>query len=236
MGILSSNSRAFTLIELLISIAIVALLISLMLPSLARARESARAVKCLANHKQIVFACRVYADENKGFGPALGEPYLKLPNWALVVQQSGGRAGETPDALYSTGSVLVCPSSVAIYPQAMTRTYASNATGLAGQPGDRASFDDPLAPAHVRYDQISNPSRLPLEFDSLIAVPATGGAPPSTRTASVLDLRNSGHIVQRLGAKGLRFHNAKRSFQVGMFDGSANSSAEVPLEWLEPLP
>lgn len=217
-------------------IGVIALLVALLLPALSQAREAGRAVKCLSNHRQIFVACRAYADENKGRGPALGEPYLLLPNWALVVQQSFGRDGTTTDELYSTASVLVCPSVTAFFSREMTRTYAANATGLAGQPGDRANYDNAAAPAHVRFDQITFPSRTPLDFDSFVATPPTGGAPPATRTASVLDLRNPSHLALRLGEKGSRVHGSRRAFQMALFDGSASAADEIAERWLDPLP
>lgn len=231
-----TQRRAFTLIELLVVIAIIGVLVALLFPALSAAREAGRAARCLSNHRQIVQACRAYADENKGRGPALGEPYLTLPNWALVVQQAAGRGGSTPDDFYSTASVLVCPSTAALYARDMTRTYAANATGLAGQPGDRMSFDNPAAPASVRYDLVTSPSLTPLEFDSLIAVPPTGNAPPPTRTASVLDLRSESHRSLRLGDPGKRAHGSRRVFQMGMFDGSASGADEVAAGWLVALP
>jgi len=228
--------RAFTLIELLVVIAIIALLISLSLPALSSAREAGRQTVCQSNLRGIFAICRAYADTNKGMSPALGQPYATVPNWALVVQQSSGRSGSTPDQLYSASSTLVCPSAVAFYAQQMTRTYAANATGLAGQPGDSANYDDPSARAHVRYDQLANPSLTPMVFDSLIATPPVGGAPPATRTASVLDLRNSSHRALRLGEVGARFHGARRVFQLGLFDGSATGADALAPNWLEPLP
>jgi len=69
------HRRAFTLVELLVVIGIIALLISILLPTLNRARESANAVKCGANLQQFGQAINIYAAENKGrFLPAYFTP------------------------------------------------------------------------------------------------------------------------------------------------------------------
>lgn len=62
--------RAFTLIELLVVVAIIALLISILLPSLARARELARRTVCVANLKSLGTSSLTYAEANRGVLPA----------------------------------------------------------------------------------------------------------------------------------------------------------------------
>lgn len=58
--------RGFTLIELLVVVAIIALLISLLLPSLASAREAGRAVRCASNQRQLAIASLAHAHDHKG--------------------------------------------------------------------------------------------------------------------------------------------------------------------------
>lgn len=59
----------FTLVELLVVISIVALLLTLLLPSLSRARGQAKLVRCGANLHQLAAAMEMYASSNRGWFP-----------------------------------------------------------------------------------------------------------------------------------------------------------------------
>lgn len=62
--------KKFTLIELLIVIAIIGILVTLLIPSLGKAREQAKRAVCLSNEKQMHLAALVYAKNNKSVLPS----------------------------------------------------------------------------------------------------------------------------------------------------------------------
>jgi prepilin-type N-terminal cleavage/methylation domain-containing protein len=80
---------AFTLIELLVVIGIIAVLISILLPTLNKVRQQALNANCASNLRQIGQACQSYAADNKGCLPARFREGLQTydqPFWSYLCQ------------------------------------------------------------------------------------------------------------------------------------------------------
>ncbi len=109
---------AFTLVELLIVIAIVGILAGLLLPALNRAKEKAKRTACASNLKQVNLATHLYADDNGESLPVLPNPN-PYPNGvgAYYKQLVKGYLGQTGPASPNE-KVFVCPVDRTIYTQA----------------------------------------------------------------------------------------------------------------------
>lgn len=112
--------RAFTLVELLVVIGVVALLLSILLPTLSKARQSAQRAACLSNQRQAFTALRLYADNNAGVAP-IGFRHtgqfnsMVFSNTTFAVQPANalvlwGRIYDAGVLGKSSGPFLHCPA------------------------------------------------------------------------------------------------------------------------------
>jgi prepilin-type N-terminal cleavage/methylation domain-containing protein/prepilin-type processing-associated H-X9-DG protein len=96
------NHKGFTLIELLVVIAIIALLLAILLPSLNKARDQAKDVRCSNNLKQIGLAFTLYTDDYQGKFPRNGGIWI-----VKFLPYIGGQGDEDED--YRQMGVYNCP-------------------------------------------------------------------------------------------------------------------------------
>ena len=175
-------NKKFSLIELLVVIAIIGILASLILPSLAQARKTARSSICLNNQKQIYIAELMWADDNEGliiycyrdgdwnavtYDDELGE-YMGRELSGTIKRKNGMEVG---DSTSKVNDVFQCPEDNVVVSQDdhIRRTYSRNAgpnfwDGVSFGSENAALVDD----AQVKFSEIEAPNGVLLSSEKAI--------------------------------------------------------------------
>jgi len=108
--------KGFTLIELMIVIAIIAILAAVLVPNFMRAREASRLTACKSNLKNISTSVETYSNDYNGMYPGSGG--------GIVVVDNTATANSPAFTLYNNyiGKVLRCPSRSASYGYILANT------------------------------------------------------------------------------------------------------------------
>jgi prepilin-type N-terminal cleavage/methylation domain-containing protein len=122
------RQKGFTLIELLVVVSIIALLVSILLPALGKARQQAQTVLCMNNQRQLHLATNMYLRDNQDYYPYFGtesHPIYGSAGWDTVISMYlGGPGGyaEVQKMQYFTCSLALKQSHVTM----TVRTYGMN--------------------------------------------------------------------------------------------------------------
>ena len=223
MQSLTSNRkerRAFTLIELLIVIAIIAILAAILFPVFARARENGRRASCASNMKQIALAMIQYSQDADGrMFPAQGDSGGELSALSFVLPYlKSTQVFHCPSAKLTKGN-----APTALVPLAVNATHYglpySNSTSN-GSKTVVTLLSAAMAPMPTKMDKIPSPTTTCM----LAEVDATCSPGPGWDHFRANDLNNNGMCGKVAG-----FHAGTNPRH---FDGNNYAFADGHVKWL----
>jgi prepilin-type N-terminal cleavage/methylation domain-containing protein/prepilin-type processing-associated H-X9-DG protein len=177
MHICRKQRRGFTLIEVLVVIAIIAVLVALLLPALANGKAQAQRAACASNIRQLSLAWLLHAGDHDDWlvnNHGINETLLRRENWANNMEDLLISEGNTNLALLTSGqlapylsgstAVFKCPSDKVLAENGpRIRSYSMNS--LVGDPGELTNKFNPQFVQFFRLDDIPKPADIYVFLD-----------------------------------------------------------------------
>jgi prepilin-type N-terminal cleavage/methylation domain-containing protein/prepilin-type processing-associated H-X9-DG protein len=227
-----SRRRAFTLIELLIVVGIIAVLIALLLPAIQAAREQARRAQCVNNLLQLGLAMGNYASTHAVLPPGVVNdtgPILSLPagyhhGWAVQIlpfigQNNIYKRFNMEESVYAASNMTARDVHIATF-----LCPSDGRPGLISYAGCHHDVEAPIAAdnhgvlylnSHVRFDDITDGTGQTILLGELLQ----GGGPTALGWASGTNstLRNTGHPLNDPASLDAVFQNTPQLTEAERF-------------------
>lgn len=225
------RTRGFTLVELLVVLAVVGILAGLLLPALARGRSSAQRIRCISNLHQLGLACQMYWDDHAGATfryrrGTTGDGDLYWFGW-LERGAEGERAFDPKQgALHpyvAAGGVELCPSLA--YHLAR---FKLKAVGAAHGYGYNLHLSRPLTEPPLRMAVVRGPAATVLLAD---AAQVNTFQPPASPENPMLEEFYYVNATEPTA----HFRHQERAM-VAFCDGHVAGSRSVTASWDDRLP
>ncbi len=176
------RDQAFTLIDVLVTMAVISILISLLSPSLSSIRESARQVVCRSNVRQIGIGISMHADANKDLIPGsvnapsltTGQPWetmdLRLTATSTLPEHWDGLGHLYGEQTLPAAKIFYCASHHGNYPYAdYAAAWGVESGSIVGNYQYRAAGLSQRAPAPNQMPELTNKLSQMAPYSSLVA-------------------------------------------------------------------
>ena len=137
---ITNRRRAFTLVELLVVIAVIGILAALLFPALSAAKAKARRTTCMNNLRQINLGMRMYCDDSSDASPTTGHAQFGTPAWSSYRKQMSSYVGVNGEPS-AQDKLFACPADAFYLEMTKYGAFAYNTSFVRKSLHEQPLFD-----------------------------------------------------------------------------------------------